>query len=207
MIKIRILLADDHQFITEGLKGLLEPKYDVVGAISDGQTLVKEAARLKPDIIVLDISMPKLNGLDAAEQIMKSDKKVKIIFLTMHDDVHLATKAMEMGASGFILKHSASDELHTAIEKAMVGRTFVTEKIASKMEINRLLRKNPVHEITARKKEVLQLLAEGNTAKEVADILYISPRTVEFHKYQIMDELGVTTTAELIQYAIKHSIV
>lgn len=207
MNKLRILLADDHQFITEGLKSLLEPDHEVVGIVGDGKALVKKAAELEPDILVVDISMPMLNGIDAVRQIKKEGSKAKVIFLTMHPDVTYATRALEAGGLGFILKHSAPAELLQAIEKVQFGKKFVTPQIAEKLENTDHTRKDPIRKLTPRQREVLQLLAEGKSAKQIAVILFVSPRTVEFHKYKIMEELGVKTSAELIQYAIRLGVV
>ena len=207
MKKKRILLADDHKIITESLKNILEPTYEVVGMVEDGHELVKEAARLQPDVIVVDISMPKLNGLDAVRQIKKEGIESKVVFLTMHPDISYATVALDAGASGYVLKHSAHSELLQAVERVLLGKTFITEKIAEQLENVPDTRRDPIRKLTARQREVLQLLAEGNSAKEVADILCISPRTVEFHKYRIMEELGLSSSAELVQYSIKQGII
>jgi len=206
MKKRRILLADDHKFITESLKSILEPTYKVVGIVQDGQMLIKEAARLLPDVIIVDISMPKLNGLEAVRQIKKEDIQSKVIFLTMHPDVIYASNALEVGALGYVLKHSAHSELKQAVEKVLLGQIFITEKIAKQLENVPHSRQDPIRKLSPRQREVLQLLAEGKSAKEVASSLCISPRTAEFHKYRIMDELGMSTGAELVQYSIKHGI-
>jgi len=205
--KKRILLADDHKFITDSLKAILEPTYEVVGIVEDGHKLVKEAARLLPDVIIVDISMPKLNGLEAVRQIKKEGSESRVIFLTMHPDVTYATKALDAGALGYVLKHSAHSELMRAVEKVLLGKRFITERIAEELENVPHSRRDPFRKLTARQREVLQLLAEGKSAREVADILFISPRTVEFHKYRIMEELGLSSSAELVQYSIKHGII
>jgi DNA-binding NarL/FixJ family response regulator len=205
--KLRILLADDHQFITEGLKNLLEPVHEVVAIVGDGQALVKKAAELEPDILVVDISMPLLNGIDAVRQIKKDGSKAKVVFLTMHPDVTYATRALEAGGLGFVLKHSAPAELLEAIKKANLGKKFISPRIAEKLENTDHTRKDPIRKLTPRQREVLQLLAEGKSAREIAEILFVSPRTVEFHKYRIMEELSVKTSAELIQYAIRLGVV
>lgn len=210
MRKIRVLLADDHRIFLEGLKGLLEPEFDLVGTVEDGRALVKEAERLCPDVIVADISMPLLNGIEAVRQIKKSDHRIKVVFLTMHPDVSFATLAFEVGASGYVIKRSASRELITAINDAMMGKTYVTPEIAG--ELIQSYKKaqpgeNVFHQkLTGRQKEVLQLIAEGHSAKEIADILCISVRTVERHKYNMMQELKLKTTADLVKYAIKQGI-
>ena len=207
MNKKRILLADDHKLITEGLKNILEPQYEVIGIVEDGHQLVKEALRLRPDVIVVDISMPRLNGLEAIRQLNKKKLTAKIIFLTMHADVTYAIRALELGAAGFIIKHSAPAELLEAIEKALQGRKHISPRIAEELDKSAPSRKDPIRKLSPRQREVLQLLCEGNSAKQVADILGISARTVEFHKYRIMAELGVQSSAELVQYAIKLGII
>jgi DNA-binding NarL/FixJ family response regulator len=211
MGKIRVLLADDHQIFLEGLKGLLEPEFDLVGTVEDGRTLVKEAERLRPDVIVTDISMPLLNGIEAVRQIKKSNHQIKVIFLTMHPDVSFASLAFEVGASGYVIKNSASHELITAINNAMMGKTYVTPEIAGEL-IQTYMKvesgqKVFDHKLTERQKEILQLIAEGHLTKEIADILCISVRTVEKHKYNMMQELKLKTTADLVKYAIKQGIV
>lgn len=211
MDKIRVLLADDHRIVLEGLKNLLESEYDVVGMAEDGHTLVKEALRLKPDVVIADISMPSLNGIDAVGQIRKEGLNPKVIFLTMHNDALYAKEVLDMGASGFVLKHSASSELIMAIQEALRGNTHISPVISQ--ELLRLCKDNKDgHEglfgnLSLRQREVLKLLAEGNSAKEVARLLKITSRTVEFHKYSIMQQLKIKTSAELVPFAIKHGIV
>ena len=207
MKKRRILLADDHKFITDSLQSILEPTYEIVGVVEDGQMLIKEAVRLRPDVIIVDISMPKLNGLDAIGQIKKKGIDVKVIVLTMHPDVIYASNALKAGALGYVLKHSAHSELLEAVKKVLLGEIFVTEKIADELENLPHSRRDPARKLSPRQREVLQLLAEGKSAKEVAEALCISPRTVEFHKYRIMEELGMSTSAELVQYAIKQGLI
>lgn len=210
MKKTRVLLADDHKIVLEGLRGLLEPEFELVGTVENGRALVKETERLRPDVIVVDISMPLLNGIEAARQIKKLDDRIKIVFLTMHPDVTYAARAFEAGASGYVLKHSAPSELVTAIHESIKGRTYVTPMVAGELiqSYRHGDRKKTElsGELTARQREVLQLLAEGHSAKEIAKILNVSPRTVEFHKYRMMEQLKLSTSAELIQYAIKHGI-
>ena len=211
MKKARVLLADDHKIVLEGLKSILEPEYDLVGTVEDGRALVKAAEKLHPDVIVVDISMPLLNGIEAVRQVKKMDDSIKVVFLTMHPDVTYATRVFDAGASGYVLKHSAPTELLTAIQEALRGRTYITPKIAGELMasykngVNELV--SSVRKLTPRQREVLQLLAEGHSAKDIANILFISPRTVEFHKYRMMEELNISTSAELVQYAIKHGIV
>src|SRR5512137_698603 len=211
MKKPRVLLADDHQIVLEGLKSLLGGEFEVVGSVEDGRALVDQATTLHPDVIVADISMPQLNGIEAARQIKKTDKNVKIVFLTMHPDATYAANAFEAGASGFVLKHSAPSELITAIQEAMKGRTYVTPLIAGDLIRTYQGGGSPEKElfkkISPRQKEILQLLAEGKSGKEIAAILNISARTVEFHKYRMMEQLNIKTSAELVQYALKHGII
>ena len=211
MKKPRILLADDHQIVLEGLKSLLGGEFEVVGSVVDGRALVDQAALLHPDVIVADISMPQLNGIEAARQIKKTDQNIKIVFLTMHLDATYAANAFEAGASGFVLKHSAPSELITAIQDVMKGQTYVTPLIAGELirtyREGDLQKKDLVKKISPRQREILQLLAEGKSGKEIASILNISARTVEFHKYRMMEQLHIKTSAELIQYAVKHGII
>ncbi len=211
MKKHRILLADDHRIVLEGLRGLLEPDYELVGMATDGRQLVELASRLRPDVVVVDISMPLLNGIDAARQIREQDTDVKIVVLTMHPDAVYATRAIEAGASAYVLKHSASDELVTAIQAALRGDTYISPEVRNPA-MDELLDPQRRHykatlELTPRQREVLQLLAEGKSAKEIGALLEISPRTVETHKYKMMDDLGVKTSAQLVQHAIKHGLI
>jgi DNA-binding NarL/FixJ family response regulator len=211
MNRARILIADDHAMIIEGLRHILESEFDLVDTVGDGRALLDASNKLHPDVIVVDISMPVLNGIDAIRQIKKNDPHTKVVFLTMHSDVTYAKEAFEAGASGYVLKHSAPDELVTAIHEALKGRTYVTPMIARDLiesykngsyTLNDLSTK-----LSTRQREVLQLLAEGKAAKEIAGILNISARTVEFHKYNMMETLGIKTSAELVQYAVKHRII
>ncbi|MGE3778792.1 MAG: response regulator [Pirellulaceae bacterium] len=207
MSRARILIADDHRMLAEGLRSLLEPTYDVVAIVDDGRELVQAALRLQPDVIVADISMPLLNGLDAIEQIRQSGCTAKIICMTMHDDALYAARALRLGASGFVVKHSASTELLAGIREALVGRTYVTPAIAKRLD--RLAEATPDRDVplTRRQREVLQLFAEGHTAKEVGKILHISVRTAEGHKAKIMDLVGARSTADLVQCAIRHGLI
>jgi len=211
MRKIRVLLADDHKIVLDGLKSLLEPEFDLVGIVEDGRALVKEAERLNPDVIVADISMPLLNGIDAVREIKKTDDRIKVVFLTMHPEVAYAAKAFEAGASGYVLKRSASRELITAINDAMKERTYVTPMIAGEL-LHSYKKTQPGQDLfkkklTHRQDEILQLLAEGHSTKEIANLLHISPRTVETHKYNMMQELKLKTTTDLVKYAIKQGII
>jgi DNA-binding NarL/FixJ family response regulator len=211
MKKPRVLLADDHKIVIEGLKNLLKDDFEIVGNVEDGRALVEQASTFHPDVIVADISMPQLNGIEAARQIKKTDKTIKIVFLTMHPDATYAANAFEAGASGFVLKHSASSELIRAIHEAMKGRTYVTPLIAGDLIRTYQKGDSPEKEllkkISPRQREILQLLAEGRTAKEIASILDISTKTVEFHKYKMMEQLKIKTSAELVHYAMKHGFI
>lgn len=205
----RILLADDHALILGAIEKLLATDYDVVGQVNDGRSLLDAAEQLKPDVIVLDISMPHLNGLEAGRQIRQRRPEVRLIYMTMNEDSELAAEALRMGASGYLLKRSAVSELTTAIREVMKGRTYITPLIAEGL-IGSLLRgeeQAPGETLTPRQRQVLQLLAEGYSMKQVASELDLSARTVAFHKYQMMEQLKVKSTAELIRYAVKHHIV
>jgi DNA-binding NarL/FixJ family response regulator len=210
MKRARVLLADDHRMLLDALKGLLEPSYEVVGLVTDGRALLKAAEKLRPDIIVLDIAMPQLNGLDAGRQLKQSMPRAKLIYMTMNEDPYLVGEAFRAGASAYLLKQAAGLELSRAIELVLKGGSFVTPSVAKGLDDislrdpkNRELAPEP----TARQREVIQLLAEGRTMKEVAKLLFITPRTVAAHKYTAMELLQVKTNAELIQYAIKHRII
>jgi len=210
MRRTRVFLADDHTLLLEAFTNLLEPKCDIVGTASDGREMLKMVAKLKPDVVVLDISMPNLNGFDAGEKLKKRLPEIKLIFLTVNEDPDMVTEAFRIGANGYLLKNSAASELFQAIDVVMEGSNYVTPKIARGMITSFI--KNPGGEkihgsLSLRQREVLQLLAEGHTMKEVASILNITPRTVAFHKYQIMEDLDIKTNSELIQYAIKHGFV
>src|SRR5262249_35817521 len=211
MSKPRVLLAADHTIVAEGLRSLLEGEFEFVGAVSDGRALLDAAQKLKPDVIVADISMPLLNGLDAARQLKRDGVTAKIIFLTMHADVQLAAEAFRAGAAGYLVKQSAGEELITAIHEVVKGRAYISPLITRGV-LNFLMdatrgRERQSLKRTPRQREVLQLVAEGRTMKEIASILNISVRTVESHKYEMMEALGVQTNAELVQYAIKIGVV
>ena len=210
MKRSRVLLADDHRIVADGLRAVLEPEFDLVETVEDGRTLIDAARRLKPDVIVVDVSMPLLNGIEATRVLKKESPGVKVVFLTMHPDVTYATSAFEAGASGYVLKHSAASELLKAIREVLRGRTYMTplisdETMAPLMEGPHRPRKFRI-ELTTRQREVLQLVAEGRSAKGISNILSISPRTVEFHKQRMMDDLNLHSNAELVHYAIRHGI-
>jgi DNA-binding NarL/FixJ family response regulator len=205
----RVLLADDHALLLGAYEKLLAGECEVVGQVTDGRALLEAAERLKPDVVVLDISMPLLNGLEAGRQIKQKLKNVKLVFLTMNEDADLAAEAFRAGASGYLLKRSAASELSTAIREVTQGRSYVTPLVTEGL-VGSLLNVHDhksTQELTSRQQEVLQLLAEGKSMKEVAAILSVTPRTVAFHKYRMMEQLKVKSTAELIQYAVKHHIV
>lgn len=211
MKRPRILLADDHRIVAEGLKTLLSPEFELLDVVEDGRALVESAQKLRPDVIVADITMPHLNGIDALVQLKKLIPEVKVVVLTMHQEVIYARRALEAGACGFVLKHSAAAELIAAIRAALGGKTYITPALAG--DVFKAIRnepqpvRDPVAKLTPRQREILQLLAEGRSAKEAAEALKISPRTVEFHKYQLMETLGLYHSAELVHFAIKHGIV
>jgi DNA-binding NarL/FixJ family response regulator len=211
MNRPRILLADDHRMVAEGLKSLLSPEFELVGVVEDGLALIDAAKKLRPDVIVADITMPRLNGLGALTQLKKEIPRVRVIFLTMHQDVAYARRALDSGASGFVLKHSAPAELVAAIHAALEGKTYLTPALAGEVlqQIQRdpKAAKDPVASLTTRQREILQLFAEGRSAKEISGMLNISARTVEFHKYQMMENLGLHNSTELTHFAIKHGIV
>lgn len=206
----RVLLADDHTMLLEAFRRLLEGRCEVVGAVSDGRALLRDAPALKPDVLVVDIGMPLLNGLEAGRQLKEMLPSIKLIFLTMNEDSDLAAEAMRSGASAYLLKNSAASELFRAIQDVLKGKTYVTPKIARGMEqafIRHPRGRRHEKTLTARQREVIQLLAEGKSMKEAADFLSVTPRTVAFHKYRIMEELGLKTSAELVQFAIRNRIV
>jgi DNA-binding NarL/FixJ family response regulator len=210
MNRPRVLLADDHRLLREAFAQLLEPGSDVVGAVADGRALLAAASELHPDIVVLDIAMPLLNGLDAARQLKRVLPEVKVIFLTVSEDPDLASEAFRAGASGYLLKNSAASELLQAIQEVAQGRSYVTPLAAGGLVANFVQQVDSTRkagELSPRQREVLQLLAEGHTMKEIARILKITPRTVAFHKYAIMEEIGAKSSAELVQFAIKQHLV
>lgn len=209
--RTRILLADDHRMVAEGLKSLLSAEFDLVGVVEDGCALVDAAARLHPDVIVADIAMPRLGGLEAVALIRKADPRIKVVFLSMHQEAAYVRRAFEIGAAGYVLKHSAPAELIDAIRAALAGKTYVTPALAGAViqaiQTGADGGADPASRLTPRQRQILQLLAEGRSAKEVAGTLGISSRTVEFHKYHMMESLGLHSSAELIGFAIKHGIV
>ena len=212
MKKPRVLMADDHSILLAGVRKLLEERYDVVGMVEDGRALIEAAERLKPDVILVDISMPLLNGLDAVRQLRKSQPDVKLLFLTMHASPQYATEAFKAGGNGYLLKQSAVSELPEAIEAVLQGKYYLTPSIAKPI-IEQALKaeekptvKGSIAELTSRQREVLQLIGEGKRTKEIAELLKLSVKTVEFHKNCLMKELDLHTTTELVRYAIKQGL-
>lgn len=202
----RILIADDHQLLADACKSLLEPEFQVVGIVTDGRRLIAAAAELRPDIIILDIHMPHLNGLDAGGQVKQKLPGVKLVFLTMTMEAEVAAEAFRRGASAYVLKQSAGDELLLAVRTVSQGASYLSPLIARETMtylLNQEGTSSGEKGITTRQSEILQLLAEGMSMKEVANLLDIKPGTVAFHKYQMMQTLNVKTNAELLEYAIK----
>ncbi len=204
----RVLLADDHALLLGAYEKLLAGECEIVGQVGDGRALVAAVETLRPDLVVLDIAMPLLNGLEAGRQIKQKFRDVKLIYLTMNEDPDLAAEAFRVGASGYLLKRSAASELATAIREVTLGRSYITPLVAEGL-VGALLNSEHkrTNELTSRQREVLQLLAEGRSMKEAAAVLNLTPRTVAFHKYRIMEQLKIKSTAELIQYAVKHHLV
>lgn len=207
----KILLADDHPLILEGLAKILASDYEVLEPVSDGRALLRRVADNRPDVVIADISMPLLNGLDAAAEIVAAYPRTKAIILTMHEDVTFAARAFNAGAAGYLLKSAAGVELKTAVETVLRGDVYIPPGMAASL-LNTYRGKTKLaeperKELTHRQREVLQLLAEGKTAAEAADILHLSPRTVEFHKYRIMEILGIDKNAKLLHYAIETGLI
>jgi len=209
--KIRLVIADDHTLVLEGLKRILEPDFELVGMAENGRELLRKTEELRPDVALVDISMPMLNGIDATRQMLKTHPQVKVIFVTMHADADYVAEAFRAGASGYLLKRSAATELVTAIQEVMKGRYYVTP-LVTREALSPLFGVAPEPRklsstLTSRQREVLQLVAEGRSVKEIAAILKVSAKTVEFHKSALMDRLGIHTTAELTRYAIEHGLI
>jgi DNA-binding NarL/FixJ family response regulator len=207
MTRPRILIADDHAMLLDAFRALLESEFDVVGTVTDGRMLLEEFSRLRPDVVLLDIAMPLLNGLDAGRQLRAQRKSVKLIYLTMHADPELVGEALRLGASGYVLKSSAAHELKQAIHEALRGRSYITPLVTRDAVGSLIERQIRRRELTIRQREVLQLLAEGRSMKEIGAILNLKPRTVAFHKYKMMEQLGLKTSAELVQFAVKQGMV
>ena len=207
MARPRILMADDHLMLLDAFRALLEPEFEVVGTVTDGRMLLEEFSRLHPDVVLLDVAMPLLNGLDAGRQLKAQRRSVKLIYLTMNPDPDLASEALRLGASGYLLKSSAAQELKQAIHEALRGLSYITPLITRDVVGSLIEHRKSRPELTTRQREVLQLLAEGRSMKEVAAILDLTPRTVAFHKYRMMEQLRLKTTAALVQFAVKEGIV
>ena len=209
MKNARVILADDHTLMLEALKSMLEPEFEIVGIFADGLALVEGAAALNPDVILLDVGMPNMNGLLAGRRLKQLMPRVKLVYLTMNHDPDVAAEAFRLGASGFLVKNSAASELVRAIREVVRGGSYVTPLMTGDMIgsfVRNFKHMREPHQLTLRQREVLQLLAEGRSMKEAAFILNVSPRTVAFHKYTMMEHLRVHSNAELIQYALKNSV-
>lgn len=207
--RARVLLADDHTLVADGIAALLREEFELVGRAADGRELVAAARRLQPEIVVTDISMPVLNGIDALRELQRSLPKVRAVVVTMHADPHLAAEAVRAGAMGYVLKHSAGGELIQAVREVFAGRVYITPLIARELlaSLATVGGNEAGPRLTARQRQVLQLVAEGNTMKQVAAVLSVSRRTAEAHKYQIMELLDVHSTAQLVQHAIRMGLV
>jgi len=210
MNRAKVLIADDHNLVAELCKKLLEPEFDVVGVVPDGRTLVREAERLRPDVIVVDVGMPILNGLDAGRQVKEMFQAIKLIYLTMNPDPEITAEALRRGASGYLLKTCASSEMVTCVREVLRGKVYLSSVI-SRDTVDYLRRQHKEvaedrERLTERQREVLQLLAEGKVMKEVGAILNMATRTVAFHKYRIMQALGAKSSADLVKYAVKNHI-
>lgn len=208
MAKARVLLADDHTLVAEAFKRLLEPEFEVVGTVGDGRALLRVAPELKPDVVLVDLNMPLLNGLDASEQLKQLLPRTKIIVLTMNEDAEIAHETMRTWASGYLLKKSAGSELLKAVREVLNGAKYVTPALEDELAelISTDSRPEPARALTPRQREVLQLLAEGYTMKEAAAILSVATRTVAFHKYRIMQEFGLENNSDLLRLAIKQRL-
>ena len=209
MKKPRLLLADDHTILVEGLRALLAPEFEVVATAGDGRAVLEAAQKYQPDIILLDISMPGLNGIEAARRLKQSNPEAKLIILTMHGDLSFVSAAFEAGISGYVLKQSAPTELVTALHDVDSGGRYISSLIQNRLGAKTpgfLRPKKLSGDLTSRQREVLQLLAEGRVRKEIAQILGVSVKTVEFHKQKITEKLGLHTDAALTAYAIRHGI-
>jgi DNA-binding NarL/FixJ family response regulator len=210
MGKTRILLADDHTLVAEAIQRLLEPEFEVVGVVADGRSLVREACALKPDVVLVDLNMPLLNGLDASEQLKAANPGMKIIVLTMNEDAEIAAQTMRTWASGYLLKKSAGSELVKAVREVLRGGKYITpalEEVLAELAVREPRSPEAGRVLTQRQREVLQLLAEGRTMKEAAAILNVAARTVAFHKYRIMEDFGLANNSELLRFAMKQRVV
>lgn len=209
MARPRILLADDHTLVVEGFRKLLESQFEIVGTVSDGRTLLTVAQQLKPDVIILDIGMPLLSGMDAGRELKRLVPRTKLIVLTMNEDPDIAREALRHWASAYLIKKSSGSELIKAVREVLKGKSYVTSRIAQRLmdEFVRDPRIGHTKELTPRQREVLHLLAEGRTMKETADLLHLTPRTIAFHKYRIMEEFGLKTNSDLVRFAIRERVI
>jgi len=204
----QVLIADDHAIFTEGLRLLLEKQYVVVGTVVDGRALITEALRFKPDVIVVDIGMPLLNGLDAAKRVREQLPTVKLVFLTMQDNPNLAAAALELGSVAFVLKHSAGSELLKAIDQVMQGKCYVTPKLRPEdWAVQKTRARQYAKHLTPRQREIVQMCAEGRPMKEIAGHLNLSEKTVEFHKHHIMQAFNLKSNADLVLLALKEGLI
>ena len=208
MAKGRILLADDHTLVAEAFKRLLEPEFEVVGTVGDGRALLRAAPELKPDVVLVDLNMPLLNGLDASEQLKQTLPKIKIIVLTMNEDPEIAAELLGKWASGYLFKKSAGSELLKAVRDVLQGGKYVTPVLQEALAAlsGRVSRHDSGRSLTPRQREVLQLLAEGRTMKQAAAILHVTTRTVAFHKYRIMQDFGLQNNTDLLRFAMKQGL-
>jgi len=205
---VTVLIADDHAVFAEALRSLLQDEYVVLATVTDGRSLVEQTAKLRPQVLIIDIAMPLLNGFDAAKRVLEQSPSVKVVFLTMQEDPRLAAAALKLGPIGFVLKHSAASELLTAISQVLAGRSYVTPKLRPQdWAVRDELASDLNKELTDRQREVLQLLAEGRTMKEVAHVLNMSRKTVMFHKYRIMKTFNLKTNADILRLAIKNNLI
>jgi DNA-binding NarL/FixJ family response regulator len=207
--KARVLLADDHDLVVGAFVALLEPYFDVIGTVSDGRALIAKDLEAQPDVIVIDIGMPRLNGLDAGQKLKTMLPKTKLVVVTMNEDLEIASTALKNWASAFLLKKSGGMELIKAIHEVLAGRTYVTPRVAHRLVQRRVIHPNPdrVSELSPRQREVLQLLVEGKSMAQAARILGVTARTIAFHKYRIMDEFSLKTSADLLRFAIQRHLV
>jgi DNA-binding NarL/FixJ family response regulator len=205
---VTVLIADDHAVFAEALRSLLQDEYVVLATVTDGRSLVEQAAKLRPQVLIIDIAMPLLNGFDAAKRVLEQSPSIKVVFLTMQEDARLAAAALKLGPIGFVLKHSAASELLTAISQVLAGKSYVTPKLRPQdWAVRDELASDLNKELTDRQREVLQLLAEGRTMKEVAHVLNMSRKTVMFHKYRIMKTFNLKTNADILRLAIKNNLI
>jgi DNA-binding NarL/FixJ family response regulator len=209
MKKPRIIIADDHVLIVEAFKNLLEPEFDVIECVADGRRLLEVSQQLKPDVVLLDIGLPLLNGAEAGRRLHEQSPRCKIVVITMYDDVTLSAEALDNWASGYLLKTSAASELLKAVREVLKGNRYVTDEVKRRLNDEFIRNPHSAREktLTARQREVLRILAEGHTMKEAAELLQVTPRTVAFHKYRIMEEFGLKSNSELVKFALREKII